>query len=456
MWVHFFNSCVSQDARTRDFNSVEVVDLSGYDAEELNKETNHILVFVMPSYTDGTPPESCALFYTTLKELSHDFRVHKTHLQQINYAVFGIGSSVYEQNFNAVAKELDHMLHRLSAQRLVQTGLADNGPGVEITEEYNRWSRLLWKACAVKTLVKPESATVPSKISSTTSAKLSARNNNETVDEADEDSADDNDTEPLLDVEDMGSMAVSLKKKQQKQKAKASKQNNSNNNNDNLSEDDDEGDDHDGDEEEEESSSGTTAPKEMLTPSLRQSLSKQGYKLLGSHSGVKLCRWTKAMLRGRGGCYKHTFYGITSFQCMEMTPSLACANKCVFCWRHHKNPVGKEWKWQVDQPEVLFEAAVKNHQQMIKQLKGVPGVDKERFDTAFTIRHCALSLVGEPIIYPYINQFIDLLHKNNISSFMVTNAQFPDKIVGVVQVNQRPSFILLFMRTLLTFVFRFV
>ena len=40
------------------------------------------------------------------------------------------------------------------------------------------------------------------------------------------------------------------------------------------------------------------------------------------------------MLRGRGGCYKHTFYGIESHRCMETTPSLACANKCVFCWRY--------------------------------------------------------------------------------------------------------------------------
>ena len=60
--------------------------------------------------------------------------------------------------------------------------------------------------------------------------------------------------------------------------------------------------------------------------------------LPGSHSGVKLCRWTKSMLRGRGGCYKHSFYGIESHRCMETTPSLACANKCVFCWRHHTNP----------------------------------------------------------------------------------------------------------------------
>jgi len=52
--------------------------------------------------------------------------------------------------------------------------------------------------------------------------------------------------------------------------------------------------------------------REMVTPALRGALTKQGYKLVGSHSGVKLCRWTKAMLRGRGGCYKHTFYGIES------------------------------------------------------------------------------------------------------------------------------------------------
>lgn len=36
-------------------------------------------------------------------------------------------------------------------------------------------------------------------------------------------------------------------------------------------------------------------PKEMVTPLIRKSLEKQGYKLIGSHSGVKLCRWTKVI-----------------------------------------------------------------------------------------------------------------------------------------------------------------
>ena len=76
----------------------------------------------------------------------------------------------------------------------------------------------------------------------------------------------------------------------------------------------------------------------------------------GSHSGVKLCRWTKSMLRGRGGCYKHAFYGIESHRCMEATPSLACANKCVFCWRHHTNPGLSAGCAHLDEPFRLLPA----------------------------------------------------------------------------------------------------
>jgi tRNA wybutosine-synthesizing protein 1 len=36
-----------------------------------------------------------------------------------------------------------------------------------------------------------------------------------------------------------------------------------------------------------------------VNDTLRRNLTKQGYNIVGSHSGVKLCRWTKSMLRGR-------------------------------------------------------------------------------------------------------------------------------------------------------------
>lgn len=60
-------------------------------------------------------------------------------------------------------------------------------------------------------------------------------------------------------------------------------------------------------------------------------------------------------------------------RCMETTPSLACANKCVFCWRHHTNPVGKSWQWKMDDPLVIVNSAIELHTKMIRQMKGVPG-----------------------------------------------------------------------------------
>ncbi|KAF2716334.1 hypothetical protein K431DRAFT_289481 [Polychaeton citri CBS 116435] len=166
------------------------------------------------------------------------------------------------------------------------------------------------------------------------------------------------------------------------------------------------------------------------------SLTKQGYQIVGSHSGVKICRWTKSALRGRGSCYKFSFYGINSHLCMEATPSLSCSNKCVFCWRHGTNPVGTTWRWTVDPPEEIFDGMKQGHYKKIKMMRGVPGVRAERFEEAMRIRHCALSLVGEPIFYPHINQLLRMLHKERISTFLVCNAQHPDQLATLDHVTQ--------------------
>lgn len=64
------------------------------------------------------------------------------------------------------------------------------------------------------------------------------------------------------------------------------------------------------------------------------------------------------------------------------------------------------------------------------------GVTEERLTEGLTPRHCALSLVGEPIMYPEINTLVDKLHRRRISTFLVTNAQFPDKIKLLKPVTQ--------------------
>ena len=74
---------------------------------------------------------------------------------------------------------------------------------------------------------------------------------------------------------------------------------------------------------------------------------------------------------------------------------------------------------------------------MFLSCPGVPGVKKDRFEEGLAPRHCALSLVGEPIMYPEINKFIKLLHGRHISTFLVTNAQFPDAIRYVEKLSSR-------------------
>ena len=66
-------------------------------------QTN-ICAFIVSTYVDGNPPESAKWFYKWLDEASSDFRVQKSLLKDLNYAVFGLGDSLYEDNFNLVCR----------------------------------------------------------------------------------------------------------------------------------------------------------------------------------------------------------------------------------------------------------------------------------------------------------------------------------------------------------------
>ena len=51
-------------------------------------------------------------------------------------------------------------------------------------------------------------------------------------------------------------------------------------------------------------------------------------------------------------------------------------------------------------------------------------------------KHCALSLIGEPVSYPRINDLVKELHVRGLSTFLVTNGQFPDAIAALAPVTQ--------------------
>uniref|UniRef100_A0A8C5LHH6 S-adenosyl-L-methionine-dependent tRNA 4-demethylwyosine synthase TYW1 n=1 Tax=Jaculus jaculus TaxID=51337 RepID=A0A8C5LHH6_JACJA len=420
---------------------VAIIDLRDYDPDDHLVEeitSKNVCAFLVATYTDGRPTESAEWFCRWLEDAASDFRFGKTHLKGLRYAVFGLGNSAYSSHFNKVGTNVDKWLWMLGAHRVLTRGEGDcnvvQSKHGSIEADFRAWKTKFIsqlqalckgekkKSCGGKCKKgkcesKPRGSgeTQPASGAQGESHHREAEEEEPCESTSEDDFGTDDHQSPssVVDVEDLGDIMNHMRKEKREndQDEKASVLRNTEKNEDNKG-------------------------RAMITPALREALTKQGYQLIGTHSGVKLCRWTKSMLRGRGGCYKHTFYGIESHRCMEATPSLACANKCVFCWRHHTNPVGTEWRWKMDQPEMILKEAIENHQNMINQFKGVPGVQSTRFEEGMQIKHCALSLVGEPIMYPEINRLLKLLHQCGISSFLVTNAQFPVEIKNLIPVTQ--------------------
>lgn len=178
------------------------------------------------------------------------------------------------------------------------------------------------------------------------------------------------------------------------------------------------------------------AKKEQLNDKQKSQMTKQGYRLVGDHSAVKICEWTKKSLRNDGNCYKYAFYGIRSHECLQMTTSMYCASACTFCWRGEKAPVSKEWYGEVDDPAKIIDDSILAQKKLLTGFGSHPTSSDTQKAEANNPRHVALSLTGEPITYPKMNEILHEFHKRRISTFIVTNAQFPEAIEVLDDVTQ--------------------
>lgn len=365
------------------------------------KQIKYVYLLVVPTYETDSP---VAPFLDHLQETHHDFRIDTAPLRSLaGFSVFGFGDSsewpIEEGKFCKDAVEVDKWMGKLTggrkgSRRMFPVGMGDVNPAsTKGKEEGNASDSLREWRIHLEDTMREYAAT--GQLGDVADWRIAVESGDEDSDvEQEPDSP--NSGDEMIDVEDLGGVIKEnpdvTKKGDTPQKSfrqgplpvdftspdgkKALK--NGEGQNPNRKE---------------------MVPKGGVT---YEALTKQGYTIVGSHSGVKICRWTKSALRGRGSCYKYSFYGIKSHLCMETTPSLSCSNKCVFCWRHGTNPVGTTWRWKVDPADEVFKGVVEGHYRKIKMMKGVPGVRADRFSEAFKIRHCALSLVGEPVFYPYV------------------------------------------------------
>ncbi len=170
---------------------------------------------------------------------------------------------------------------------------------------------------------------------------------------------------------------------------------------------------------------------ENSVPSLLiQTPKKQKYHIVGNHSAVKRCRWLHETLTNDRPCYKQKFYGIKTHQCMQMTPALYyCTQKCLFCWRTQNGDLRTSWDemklptW--DLPEKIVEESIKVHLKILTGYKGNPKTDQQKFREALTPRHVTISHTGEPTLYGYIGEQIQVFHRRGFTTFLVTNGTNP-------------------------------
>ena len=168
-------------------------------------------------------------------------------------------------------------------------------------------------------------------------------------------------------------------------------------------------------------------PETQISPEAAQKFSKSGYKIVGTHSAVKICYWTRKSLRENRVCYKEKWFGIESHRCLQMTPSLTwCTQCCDFCWRPLEFTVNGEP--DSDDPQKIVEDSIGVRMKLVTGFGRLEGIDKKKWKEAMTPTSVAISLTGEPTLYPRIGELIDEFRSRNMTSFLVTNGTRPDRI----------------------------
>lgn len=168
----------------------------------------------------------------------------------------------------------------------------------------------------------------------------------------------------------------------------------------------------------------------MLPSGFRALLRKQSYGIVGGHSAVKVCEWTKKSVLDKGHCYKEQFYGIESHRCMEMTPSVGfCNHRCIFCWRQVEHTIANDMDGvEEDEPNTIIDGCIEARRKLLIGFKGNEKADKKKLEEALVPKHAAISLAGEPTLYGQISELIDAFHKRNMTTFLVTNGTRPDRL----------------------------
>ena len=161
-------------------------------------------------------------------------------------------------------------------------------------------------------------------------------------------------------------------------------------------------------------------------------LEKQGYRIIGNHSAIKICHYCKTAIRGTDKCYKNKFYSINSARCIQATLTLDICNlKCQWCWRDiNYSRFSRNFN---DDPKNILNGLIAEHKKILLGFYGNKKLPRKNIDTAMKPRHVALSLTGDACLYQRLPELIDLIHEKRMTSFVVTNGTFPKMVKRLIK-----------------------
>ena len=177
-------------------------------------------------------------------------------------------------------------------------------------------------------------------------------------------------------------------------------------------------------------------------------MKKQGYRFVGDHAAVKICRWTKKSIRDEGVCFKEQFYGIKAHLCCQMTPWLGCPNSCMHCWRAIELDFNKLInKDKIKTPKEIVDGCIQAQKKLLEGFKILPKTkhktvskaNMKKWEEAQEPMHFSISLSGEPTLYKKIGELIAEIRRRGKTSFLVTNGLYPEKIKELADKKQLPT-----------------
>ncbi|WP_319506208.1 4-demethylwyosine synthase TYW1 [uncultured Methanolobus sp.] len=167
--------------------------------------------------------------------------------------------------------------------------------------------------------------------------------------------------------------------------------------------------------------------KDIEITDFKSLLKKQGYSLAGKHSAVKTCLWLRRSIKDEGECYKSVFYGIHSHRCLQMTPTLMCNQKCLHCWRPTEVDVPMPVEW--NSPVEIVGSSIESQRKLVSGFGD--SAPLERWNEGKNPRHVAISLSGEPTLFPLLPELIDEYKAQGFTTFVVSNGTVPGMMAKI-------------------------